>query len=144
VAALCFAPLFYASACVSIPLTAPVVYRFIFFVCHFDWKIVRNWKFLPLAKSSIHTHIDTLIAERGQRCLCRRRCLGLDIMENQSVKKKEINNKFTRERVREGEMERKGEERAERALSLCIAIKKLQGQQQLFIWFFCLIFFKRV
>jgi len=88
VAALCFAPLFYASACVSIPLTAPVVYRFIFFVCHFDWKIVRNWKFLPLAKSSIHTHIDTLIAERGQRCLCRRRCLGLDIMENQSVKKK--------------------------------------------------------
>lgn len=45
---------------------AAVVYvslRF-FCLCHFDWKIARNWKFLLLAVRSIyshtHTHICTL------------------------------------------------------------------------------------
>jgi len=32
---------------------------YIFFLCHFDWKIVRNWKFLLLAVRSIHTHTYT-------------------------------------------------------------------------------------
>lgn len=34
--------------------------RFVFFLlCHFDWKIARNWKFLLLAVRSIHSHTHT-------------------------------------------------------------------------------------
>jgi len=51
--------------------------------------------------------------------------------------KKEINNKFTRERVREGEMEWKGEERAERALSLfALQSRNCRGNNNYLFGFF--------